>query len=113
MTRLKLAAINIVIVLGAIVIAYVQWPEAVKNSGFGTGGYNQGMIGTILLAILMAGIPIILFAIVAHLGLTWLLFRPGELEDYKARKLVESRGAKSPRPSQSSPDNRSPDNSLN
>jgi hypothetical protein len=90
MTRLKLLAINILIALGAVSIAYVQWSEALKNSGFGSGGYNQGMIGTVLLAILMAGIPIILFAVVAHLGLTWLLFRSGELEAYKARKLVES-----------------------
>jgi uncharacterized membrane protein len=113
MTRFKQFLINAVIVVGALVIVYVQWPEALKNSGFGSGGYNQGMIGTVLLAILMAGIPIIIFAIVAHLGLAWLLFRPGELEDYKARKLVESLGAKSPQPSQSSPNNRSPDNSLN
>jgi len=113
MTRFKQFLINAVIVVGALAIAYVQWPEALKNSGFGSGGYNQGMIGTVLLAILMAGIPIIIFAIVAHLGLAWLLYRPGELEDYKARKLVESLGAKSPQPSQSSPNNRSPDNSLN
>jgi hypothetical protein len=113
MTRLKQFLINAVIVLGALAIVYVQWPEALKNSGFGSGGYNQGMIGTVLLAILMAGIPIIIFAIVAHLGLAWLLFRPGELEDYKARKLVESLGAKSSQPSQPSPNNRSPDNSLN
>jgi hypothetical protein len=90
MTRLKQFFINVVIVLGALVIVYVQWPEALKNSGFGSGGYNQGMIGTVLLAILMAGIPIIIFAIVAHLALAWLLFRPGELEDYKARKLIKS-----------------------
>lgn len=113
MTRLKLFFINAVIVLGALVIVYVQWPEALKNSGYGSGGYNQGMIGTVLLAILMAGIPIIIFAIVAHLGLAWLLFRPGELEDYKARKLVESLGAKSPPTPKPSPDNQASDNSLN
>ena len=90
MTRLKLAAINVLIALGAVAIAYIQWPEALRNSGFGSGGYSQGMIGTVLLFILMAGIPIIIFAIVVNLGLTWLLFRPGELEEYKARRLIES-----------------------
>jgi hypothetical protein len=113
MTRLKQFFINAVIVLGALVIVYVQWPEALKNSGFGSGGYNQGMIGTVLLAILMAGIPIIIFAIVAHLALAWLLFRPGELEEYKARKLVESLSAKSPRTPKPSPDSQASDNSLN
>jgi hypothetical protein len=113
MTRLKLLAINILIALGAVAIAYVQWSEALKNSGFGSGGYNQGIIGTVLLAILMAGIPIILFAVVAHLGLTWLLFRPGEVEDYKARKLVERLSAKSPRTPKPSSESQTSDNSLN
>jgi uncharacterized membrane protein len=62
MTRLKLGFITAVIVVGAIAIAVLQWPEAVKNSGFGSGGYNQGLTGTIMLAVLMAGIPIVLFA---------------------------------------------------
>jgi len=106
-TRLKLAVINAVIVLGALAIAYIQWPEALRNSGFGSGGYNQGMTGTVLLFVLMAGIPIIIFAIIAHLGLVWLLFRPGELEDYKARKLVESiRTSESPKKS-AAPSNQS------
>jgi hypothetical protein len=93
-TRLKLAAINVLIALGAFAIAYIQWPEALRSSGFGSGGYNQGMIGTVLLFVLMAGIPIIIFAIVLNLGLTWLLFRPGELEEYKARKLIEDLAGK-------------------
>jgi hypothetical protein len=113
MTRFKQILINAVIVVGALVIAYFQWQEALKSSGFGSGGYHQGMIGTVLLAILMAGIPIILFAIVAHLGLTWLLFRSGELEDYKARKLVESLSAKSPKAPKPSHDSQASNNSLN
>lgn len=88
MTYFKLAAINVVIVLGSLGIAYLQWPEAVKNSGFGSGGYNQGIVGTLMLAALMAGIPIIIFAVAANLTLSWLLFRTGELEEYKARKLI-------------------------
>ena len=56
-TRLKIVFINVVIVCGSVAIAVVQWPEAVGNSGFGSNGYNQGVMGTILLALLMAGIP--------------------------------------------------------
>jgi hypothetical protein len=89
-TRLKLALVNAVIVVGAIAIAVLQWPEAVKNSGFGASGYNQGLTGTIMLAVLMAGIPIVLFAAAAYLILTHLLFRRGELEDYRNRKIIES-----------------------
>jgi hypothetical protein len=90
MTRLKLAFVNAVIVVGAIVIAAWQWPEAVKNSGFGSGGYNQGLTGTIMLAVLMAGIPIVLYVAAAYLILTHLLFRPGELDGYRKRKIIES-----------------------
>jgi hypothetical protein len=89
-TRLKLAFINAVIVLGAIAIAVLQWPEAVKNSGFGASGYNQGLTGTIMLAVLMAGIPIVLFAAAAYLALTHLLFRRGELDEYRKRKIIET-----------------------
>jgi hypothetical protein len=87
-TWLKIAFINAVIVCGSVAIAIMQWPEAVKNSGFGSNGYNQGMMGTILLALLMAGIPIVVFAVATHLGLTWLLMKSGELEEYKARKAL-------------------------
>jgi hypothetical protein len=90
MTRLKLAFVNAVIVVGSVAIAVLQWPEAVRNSGFGSGGYNQGMVGTVLLEVLMAGIPIVLFAAAAHLALSHLLFRRGELDAYKRRKIVKS-----------------------
>ena len=91
-TRLKIIFINAVIVLGSIVIAVLQWPEAVKNSGFGPSRYNQGPTGTIMLAVLMAGIPIVLFAAATYLALTHLLFRRGEIDDYKKRKIIESAG---------------------
>src|ERR1700730_11041259 len=106
MTRLKLAFINAVIVLGSIVIAVLQWPEAVKNSGFGSSGYNQGLTGAIMLAVLMAGIPIVLFAAATYLALTHLLFRRGEIDDYKKRKIIESMGreAKADAPARSTDD---------
>ena len=93
-TGLKLAFVNTTIVLGSVAIAVMQWFEAVKNSGFGTGGYNQGLTGTILLAVVMAGIPIVLFAAAVHLALSHLLFRPGELDSYRREKIVESIGGK-------------------
>ena len=40
------------------------------------------------LTVLMAGIPIILFAVVTYLVLAFLLLRPGEPEEYKAKKLL-------------------------
>jgi hypothetical protein len=89
-TRFKLAFVNAVIVLGAIAIAVMQWPEAVRNSGFGASGYHQGLTGTIMLAVLMAGIPIVLYAAAAYLILTHLLFRRGELDEYRKRKIIES-----------------------
>ena len=82
--------INVVIVLGTVGIVLAQWPEAIKNSGFGSGGYNQGMTGTVFLAVLMAGIPAVLFAVSTYLVLSYLLLRRGEREVYEARKLIKS-----------------------
>jgi hypothetical protein len=113
MTRLKLAFVNAVIVTGSIAIAVLQWPEAVKNSGFGSGGYNQGMVGTVLLEVLMAGIPIVLFAAATHLGLSHLLFRQGELDAYKRRKIVESVAGTDGTRTTAAPGAESANNSLN
>jgi hypothetical protein len=112
MTRLKLAFINAVIVLGSIVIAVLQWPEAVKNSGFGSGGYNQGLTGAIMLAVLMAGIPIVLFAAATYLALTHLLFRRGEIDEYKKRKIIESVGGKAKADAPARPTDDTAHNSL-
>jgi hypothetical protein len=105
-TRLKIIFINVVIVLGSLVIAVLQWPEAVKNGAFGPSRYNQGPMGTIMLAVLMAGIPIVLFAAATYLALTHLLFRRGEIDDYKKRKIIESlaREAKAEAPARSTDD---------
>jgi hypothetical protein len=113
MTRLKLAFVNAVIVLGAIAIAILQWPEAVKNSGFGASGYNQGLTGTIMLAVLMAGIPIVLFAAAAYLALTHVLFRRGELDDYRKRKIIESVCAEAKAATATQPSGEATHNSLN
>jgi hypothetical protein len=91
----KMAFINVVIVAGAVVIVFVQWQEATKNSGFGSGGYNQGIAGTIFLAVLLAGIPIILWGVVAYLGLSWLLLRHGEKEQWEAHRLMRGLRVKS------------------
>ena len=112
-TRLKLAFVNAVIVLGAIAIAAMQWPEAVKNSGFGSSGYNQGLTGTVMLAVLMAGIPIVLFAAGAYLALTHLLFRRGELDEYKKRKIIESVCGKAKAGTAARPSGETAHNSLN
>lgn len=88
----RVGFINLVIIAGAAAIAWAQWPVAVQNSGFGSSGYSQGLVGTILLAILMAGIPIIIWAVIVHAGLSWLLMRPNEVEEYKTRKIIESLG---------------------
>jgi hypothetical protein len=89
MTRLKLAFINIVIALGVGVIIWVQWPEAMKSHSIG-GGYEQGMAASVYLAILMTGIPALLYAVGVHVILTQWIFQPGELRAYRARKLAES-----------------------
>ncbi len=83
MTRLKLALVNVVIILGALVIAYLQWPHARADIG------NADDIGgMILLEILIAGIPIVLWAAAAHYGLTWLIMRRGELDEYRAQQEI-------------------------
>ena len=112
MTRFKLVLINAVIVLGSLLIAVLQGQEAFKNSGFGSGGYTQGLTGTIMLAVVMAGIPIVLFAAAAHVALSYLLFRPGELDAYKKLRIIESVGEKN-RTDQPAPRDDTAHNSLN
>jgi hypothetical protein len=94
MTRFKIVLINTVIVLGSLLIAVLQGQEAFKNSGFGSGGYNQGLTGTVMLAVVMAGIPIVVFAAAAYVALSHVLFRDGELDAYRKLRIIESVGAK-------------------
>ncbi len=88
--RLRLGFIALVIAAGVIAIAFLQWPQAVRSSGYGSGTYAQGPVDTMLLAALMIGIPAVLFAVVAYLGLSWLLFRPGEMERFRRHRIVAS-----------------------
>jgi hypothetical protein len=88
-TRIKLAFVNAVILLGVAVIVWVQWPEAMADHAIGAG-YDQGMGARVYLAILMTGIPALLYAVVVYLLLSHWLFRPDELKAYRARRLVES-----------------------
>jgi len=86
--RLRTLFVNLVVAAGVLAIVWLQWPQAVQSNCFAASGCSQGVVGTVLLEIIMAGIPAILFAIVAHAGLTWLLFRPKEVADYRRRKIV-------------------------
>jgi hypothetical protein len=88
-TRTKLVFINSVILLGVAVIVWVQWPEAMNPPRIGAG-YDQGVGARVYLAILMTGIPALLYAVVVYLLLSHWLFRPDELKAYRARRLVES-----------------------
>jgi hypothetical protein len=88
-TRIKLVFINTIIVLGVAVIVWVQWPEAMKNHSIGAG-YDEGMGTAVYLAVLMTGIPALLYAVAVHVTLTHWLFAPDELKTYRARQLVES-----------------------
>lgn len=88
-TGIKLAFMNGVVVLGAVAIIITQWPEAMKPRGYG-GGYEQGKASAVFLAVLLTGIPAVLYAAFAHLALSHWLFRPDELKAYRARRLVES-----------------------
>jgi hypothetical protein len=88
-TRIKIVFINIVIALGVGVIVWWQWPEAMKSHVIGAG-YDPGYGASVFLAVLMCGIPALLYAVAVHVGLTHMLFAPDELRAYRARRLVES-----------------------
>lgn len=88
-TAVKLAFMNGVVVLGSLAIIVLQWPEAMKPRGYG-GGYEQGQASAVFLAVLLTGIPAVLYAAFAHLALSHWLFAPDELKAYRARQTVES-----------------------
>lgn len=89
MTRIKLAFMNMVIVLGVAAIVWVQWPEAMKSHAIGAG-YEQGLGASIFLAVLLTAFPALLYAVAVHIALKHWLFAPNELKAYRARRLVES-----------------------
>jgi len=66
-----------------------------------------------MLAVLMAGIPIVLFAAATYLALTHLLFRRGELDEYKKRKIIESVCADAKADTAAQPSEDAAHNSLN
>ncbi len=88
-TRYKLAFVNVVIALGVGVIIWRVWPEAMKSHSFAVG-YEDSFATSVFLAILMTGIPALLYAVLVHIALTHLLFKPDEVKLYRARQLVES-----------------------
>jgi hypothetical protein len=87
-TGLKLGFMNGVVVLGSLAIVVLQWPEAMKPRGY--GNYQQGQASAVFLAMLLTGIPAVLYAAFAHLALSHWLFAPDELKAYRARQTVES-----------------------
>ncbi len=89
MTRLKIAFVNLVIVLGSLAIIWVQWPEAMKSHGYGYAAYDQGIASRVFLAVLLTGIPVLLYAVAVHVALGHFFFAPGELALYRARHLIE------------------------
>jgi heme/copper-type cytochrome/quinol oxidase subunit 2 len=91
-TRLKLALVMLVIAVGVVFIAAWQWDAAMHKNNFGNASFNQGVVGQTLLGVVMIGIPAILFAVFSYLGLEWLLFRPGELADFRARRRIKAIG---------------------
>lgn len=86
-TRFKLAFINIVIALGVGAIIWVQWPEAMKSHSIGAG-YEQGAGASIYLALLLTGIPALIYAVFVYVTLTHWLFRPDELKAHRARRQM-------------------------
>jgi uncharacterized membrane protein len=87
-TGLKLATIYLVIAAGAVAIIVLQWPEAVAKTGYGSAGYTQGLTGTVMLTVILAGIPIVFWAVLVYLALSWLWFRSGEIDAWRARKVL-------------------------
>jgi hypothetical protein len=90
-TRLKLALVNAVILCGALLIIWVEWPEAMKRHGYGHG-FEPDFGSSVYLAVLLTGIPVLLYAVAVHVVATqthW-LFAPDELQEYRARQLLNS-----------------------
>jgi hypothetical protein len=90
-TRLKLVLVNAVILCGSLLIIWVQWPEAMQRHGDGHG-FEPGFGSSVYLAVLLTGIPVLLYAVAVHVIATqthW-LFAPDELQEYRARQLLKS-----------------------
>ncbi len=88
-TRVKVAFVNVVIALGVGAVIWVQWPEAMTNHTIGVG-YEQGLGARLFLAILMIGIPALIYAVFVYVCLSHWLFRPDELRLYRAHRLAKS-----------------------
>jgi len=87
-TRAKIIFINSVIALGAVAIIVVQWPEGMKPHGYGYAAYEEAWASRVFLDALLTGIPVVLYAGAVHVLLSYWLFKPGELQAYKARQLI-------------------------
>jgi hypothetical protein len=98
-TSFKIAIVNIVVVMGSVAIILALWPEAIKPRSYG-GGYEQGWASAFFLAAVLTGIPTVMYAAIAHLALSQLLFKPGELKAHRARQLIESLETAKPAASQ-------------
>jgi hypothetical protein len=112
-TRLKIIFVNAVIVAGSLAIIWVQWPEAMKPHGYGNAAYEPGLASRVFLAVLLTGIPVLLYAVAVHVALGHFLFKPGELTLHRARKLVESIDGKDATDGTRAPHDDTAHNSLN
>jgi signal transduction histidine kinase len=90
LTRLKLALVKLFIFICSAALGAWRWREAMHKDNFGSESFNQGAFGQAFLAFVMAGIPVIFFAVAAYLLLTFLLFRRGEIEDFHARQRIDA-----------------------
>ena len=89
MTAFKLYLARLLTFAGVVAVAVWQWQAAAARESYGVPDFGHGAIHEALLRIVMAGIPAVSFGVCAHLFLTWGLFRRGELEEFKARRLIK------------------------
>lgn len=89
-TRSKIIFINSVMALGAVAIIAMQWPDAMKSHSWGNEAYDASLSSRAFLAVILTGIPVVLYATMIYVLLSHVLFKPGELRAYKARQLLDT-----------------------
>ena len=89
MTRFKLALVRLFVVGASIALGVWQFKEALHRETFGNPMLDAGPLWDAGLALVMASIPVVFFAVAAWLVLTHALFAKGELAEYRARILIE------------------------
>ena len=90
MTRFKLALVRFLVVGASLAIGVWQFKEGSHRETFGNPMLDAGPLWSAGLALVMASIPVIFFAVGSWLVLTHTLFAKGEIAEYRARKLIEN-----------------------